>query len=468
MNYEDAFEALKNGDFPTAVPLLERAARETGYTSDVINNAYTIALHRIGDRSRLADVAFKVASLFLDHDPPSALDYFQRAVFAGLDSQRIRQVGQMFESWRVPGVPQVSAGDTNRVAHVIGCLVPGEAMTQYMKMLASSLNLQGIRSTIFTTESAASWFFNPAGVPRSQHVAIDADVRIASVEGDFFERADRIARDIRESGINVVFFHGNLSDQISARVAALRPAPIQVNVNHDNEMDTDLFDGRIHLFQNALQLTRFPHYAEWIPLASDIEQRLQMAKPVTRQSMDLESATTVSATFGKLHSVAGSGYLRVLSEIMQRFPKHFHLFAGDGNVRPMRARLHSEGVLPRVRFLGPLSDVAPLLSMIDIYLASFPHSGEQMILEAMGAAKPVVVLRFPSDSTSNCGAEFVGVRELIAPGEADYIEIADRLLRTPAFRAAQGKAMVERFRAEFRAERLGERYKAFIEKFLSY
>jgi glycosyltransferase involved in cell wall biosynthesis len=118
-----------------------------------------------------------------------------------------------------------------------------------------------------------------------------------------------------------------------------------------------------------------------------------------------------------------------------------------------------------VRFLGHLSDVAPLLSMIDVYLASFPHSGGHSILEAMGAGKPVVVLRFPSDSHDNSGAELVGVRELIAPGEADYIEIADRLLRTAAFRDAQGKAMLDRFRAEFRPARLGERYKAFIQKF---
>jgi hypothetical protein len=465
VSYEDAFEALKNGDFPTAVPLLERAARETSYTSDIINNAYTIALHRIGDRSRLADVAFQVANLLSDHDPASAMDYFQRSLSAGLDPQRIRQIGQIFESWRVPGAAKVSAGGTTRVAHIIGCLVPGEAPTQYIKMLASSLKVQGIRSTVFTTESVASWFFNPAGVPRSQDVGIDADVRIASVEGDFVERAGRIAQDIRGTGINVAFFHGSLADQINARVATLRPASVQINVNHDSEMDADLFDGRIHLFQNALQRTRFPDSAEWVPLASDIDQRLQMTEPVTRQSIGLESASTVSATFGNLQTVAGSGYLRVLSEIMMRFPKHFHLFAGEGNVRSIRARLHSEGVLPRVRFLGQQSDVAPLLSMTDIYLAPFPHSGDPSILAAMGAARPVVALRFPSDSNYNSGAEFVGVRELIAPGEADYIDIADRLLRTPAFRSAQGKAMVDRFRAEFRPERLGERYKAFIERF---
>ena len=79
MNYEDAFEALKNGDFKGAVPLLEKAARETGYTSDVINHAYTLALHHADDKPRLSEVSFRVASSLVQDDPASAMDYFQRA-----------------------------------------------------------------------------------------------------------------------------------------------------------------------------------------------------------------------------------------------------------------------------------------------------------------------------------------------------------------------------------------------------
>ena len=464
MSYEQAFEALKNGDFSTAVVLLEKAARETNYTSDIINHAYTLALHHAGDKTRLADVAFRVADLLLEHDPASAMDYFQRALFAGLEPQRVRRIGQVFESWAVPAGDRPMGTPVERVAHVVGCLLPGSAGTQYMKMLVSSLKSQGIESSIFTTEWAASWFFNPNGVPQSQIVQMDADVKIASVEGDFVRRAERIAQAIRDSEIKIAFFHCSLVEQITARVAALRPAPIQINVNHGSEMDADVFEGHIHLSRSGLERTRFSRPAEWIPPASDIEGRIQMSDPVTRQSMGLESASTVSATFGNLSNVAGAGYLKMLSEIMQRFPKHFHVFAGAGNVKGVRSRLHSEGVLPRVRFLGDIADVAPLLGMIDIYLASFPHSNEHLILEAMGAGKPVVVLRFPPDSDYNVGAELVGVRDLIAPGEADYIEIADRLLRTPSFCAAQGRAMLDRFRAEFCPERLGERYKAFLQK----
>ena len=106
-----------------------------------------------------------------------------------------------------------------------------------------------------------------------------------------------------------------------------------------------------------------------------------------------------------------------------------------------------------------------LLDVVDVYLASFPHSGGHSLLEAMGAGKPVVVLRFPPDSHYNSGAELVGLRELTAPGEADYIEIADRLLRNPSLRQKQSQAMLDRFRAEFRPERLGERYKEFLAPF---
>ncbi|PYS16094.1 MAG: hypothetical protein DMG15_03280 [Acidobacteria bacterium] len=466
MSYEPAFEALKNGDFRTAVPLLEKAALETAYTSDLINHAYTLALYHAGERSRLADVAFAVANSLLEHDPASAMDYFQRALVAGLDAARLRRIGQIFETWAAsaPSVDRPLLGVTDRVAHVVGSLLPGASLTDYIKMLASSLKSHGIESTIFTTEWAASWFFNPAGDAQSQKVEIEAAVKIASVEGDFTERAQRIAQAIRDSGIRVALFHADLTQQITARVAAVRPAPIQINVNHRAEMDADLFHARIHLFQAALGRTRFSCPAEWIPPASDIETRLQTTEPVTRQSMGLESASTVSATFGHLRDAAGSGYLRALSEIMKRFPKHFHIFAGEGTVKAVRSHLHSAGVLPRVRFLGRVVDVAPLLELIDVYLASFPESNSHAVLDAMGAGKPVVVLKSPVDSEYTCTAELVGMRELVAPGEADYVEIADRLLRTPAHHAAQGRAMQERFRKEFRPERLGRRYKELIEK----
>jgi len=466
VNYEDAFEALKNGDYHTAVPLLEKAALDTGFSSDFINHAYTLALYHAGQKARLADVSFRVASTLIEHDPASAMDYFQRAMLAGIESDSARQISEIFNGWAEPRVSAPLDMPVRRVAHVIGCLSRTDGATRYLKMLVSSLRKQGIESTVFTTEWSASWFFNPAGVPQSQAIDLEAELRIASVEGDFIQRAEAIADAIRSSGIHVAYFHGSLLEQITARVACMRPTRVQINVNHGIEMAVDVFDGRIHLFQNGLERAKYPtDAAEWIPLASDIETRVHMLEPVTRQAMGLESASSISATFGNLSNAAGSGYLRCLSEIMKRFPKHFHLFAGPGNVRAVRSHLHAEGVLPRVRFLGAVNDFSRLLEVTDIYLASFPVSEGDSILEAMGVGKPVVVLRFPPDHPANSSAELVGIKELVAPGEATYIEIADRLLRNSTFRSQLSRSVQDRFRAEFRPERLGERYQEFLRRF---
>ena len=459
MSYQDAFEALNNSDFKAAVPLLEKAARETGYASDLINHAYTIALYRAGEKSRLADVSFQVANLLLQSDPASAMDYFQRAIIAGLDPQRVRRIGEIFEEWAAPRPRVQMHGPIQRVAHIVGSLSPGHPLTHYVKMLVGSLARKGVQSVIFTTEGAASWFVNPSGEAPSQPFEGEAATHIASIEGDFVERAEKIAKSIQTAGIQVGFFHGDLADQITARVAAMRPAPVQVNVNHMREMDADLFEGFVHLPPDGIERTRFSsHHAEWIPPASDIEARLQACEPVTREALGLESASSVSATFGSLDNAAGSGYLKALAGILKRFPKHFHLFAGEGNVRAFRGMLHSEGVLPRVRFLGQVADIAALLDTVDVYLA--PESGAG-ILEAMAAGKPVVTLR-------NCRAEeLVGIRELSAPGEANYVEIADRLLRDSSLRQKHGRTLQDRFRAEFRPERLGERYVAFLNRLVS-
>ena len=469
MTYEEAFLALKAGEYERAAKLFEPAAREMGYGSDIINNAYTLALHLAGDQSRLADVAFRVGNMILHDDPASALDYFQRALFAGLEGNRTRQIGEVFEQWS-EAVREGDAGGKpsapfRHVAHVVGCLLPGRAPSIYLQSLTRSLNSHGIASTVFTTEWASSWFFNPKDVGQSQQLDIAADVRVASVEGDFFERAERVASAVRQSGCGAAFYHASLTEQITARVAALHPAPVQVNVNHGGEMAADLFDASVHLFQNALERTQFPDRQNtWIPLASDIEARLEAATPADRLQLGLAPSGTVSATFGNLYKISGEDYLRTLTEVLRRFPAHIHLFAGSGDVRQARSYLHRAGVLGQVRFLGHQSDVAHLLPLIDVYIASFPHSGGHSVLEAMGSAKPVVVLGYPSDSHYNSGAELVGLDELVAAGHEAFVEIADRLIRDPDYREAVSQAVQERFRREFRPEHLGRRYKDFLDE----
>ena len=99
MDYEEAVLALQAGDYDRAVRLFAPAARDANYRSDVINHFYTLALHHAGENAKLAEVAFEVGNRMLSDDAASALDYFQRALVAGLSARKTRQIGVVFEQW---------------------------------------------------------------------------------------------------------------------------------------------------------------------------------------------------------------------------------------------------------------------------------------------------------------------------------------------------------------------------------
>ena len=451
MSYEKAFEALKEGDFKAASALLEKAAEETGFESDLINHAYTLALYRAGEKDQLAQAAFRIGESLVDTDPGSAMDYFQRAFLGspdGLNAAKMSRIAEIFALWTAPkDTSEQIAHPVRKVAHIVGSLAASHPTAAYVRMLALSLKQHGIESVVFTTEWSSSWFVNPAGESETQNLDPGCEVVIASVDGDFNERAQRIAASIRAYGRDVAFYHAGLREQITTRVATFRPAPIQVYAGRPGETAAAPFD----VLAGALP-------------ASDIEERMQANPPSTRQGMGLESAASVSATFGNLQKVGGSGYLHALGEILQRFPKHFHLFAGSGDVKAIRAYLHAEGVLPRVRFLGAMSDVASVMGVVDIYLASFPHPGDTALLDAVGAGKPVVALRYPPGTPYNANAEMVGVPELLASREAEYSEIAMRLIRDREAREKAAAAVLARFQKEFHPSSLGPRYLRLVEE----
>lgn len=448
-----------------AIPLLEQALRETGYSSDKINQAYTLALYRAGETSRLANAAFEIGDSLVEIDPALAMDYFQRAFLGSLDAACVRHVGEIFEQWAAPKPKRKKSARKRvpKVAHVVGCLTRDHPPARHVSMLVKSLRQQGIESQVFTTEWSASWFCNTPGLPQSEASELVPDAVIAAVHGNFNERAERIASAIRASGAQVVFFHAGLGEQITARVAAHRPAPIQVNVAHASEMDADLFDGYIHLTKQGLATTRHPAIpAEYIPPASDIAERLESLPARLRQLMGLDSAETVSATLGDLGNAADPRFLDVLSGILNLFPNHFHLFAGTGDVKGIRAHLHSAGVLPRVRFMGSMADSASVMAVTDVYLAPFLDSNDGALLEAMGAGKACVA----QDTPGSSAAEMLKVPELLTRSASDYGQAVQRLLRHEDQRARCADQVRSRFRSEFDPALLGSRYLAFIKRIL--
>jgi glycosyltransferase involved in cell wall biosynthesis len=321
-----------------------------------------------------------------------------------------------------------------RVGHLVG------ADDRQVTLLVESLKELGVESKVFAT---------------------------GPVQGDPIESSDRIAEGIRDAGVQAVFFHAGGSDEIASLVASLRAAPVQVNVNRDVEMDAAvLFDGFIYFTQNALARSRFgSRPSVWIPPSSDIEKDLQSATFETRESLGLETASSVSATLSAPPHDRSIGFIRTVIEFLKRYPSHFHFLGGISNVRAIRGLLHSEGVLPRVRFLGPNSSARPLLAAVDLYLAAFPDPHSNGVLEMMAAGKPVIALQQAADSEFNTAAELVGEKELTPSTPAEYLALADRLIRDAAARSRLGDVMQKRFFMEFTPSRLAERYVEFVARF---
>ena len=316
-----------------------------------------------------------------------------------------------------------------QMGHVVG------SVNGYLTLLVESLTERGVESKIFATGGS---------------------------EGDSAERTERIAQEIREAGLQIVFFHTSASDQSAAGVAALRAAPVQVNVNHGVEMDGELCEGFIHLTQNAMARSRFGSQPSvWIPPSSDIEKELESSTFQTRESLGLATANSVSATLSSPSSDRSIGFIRTIVEVLKRHPHHFHFLGAITDVRAIRGLLHSEGVLPRIRFLGPNSQASPLLGAVDVFLAAFPDSNGNGVLEMMAAGKPVVALRQGEDSEFNTAAELVGEKELTPATAGEYLNLADRLIRDAAARSRLGDVMQKRFFMEFTPSRMADRYLDF-------
>jgi hypothetical protein len=462
MSHEEGLQALRDGDLKTAIPLLARAVEETAYSVEDLNHAYTLALYRAGEKSRLAYAALEMGDAVLETRPALALDYFQRAFLGGLDAACLRYIGEIFERWAPPKV-SAPLTDVKKIVHVIGSLQPDHVPARQLATLVDSLRQLGVESQVFTTEWASSWFFNPNGMDAESQFLLP-DAVIASAEGNFLERAERVAGAIRASNADAIFYHAGFHEQITARVAAFRPGPVQVNVAYGVQMDADLFDGFI--LQTNQGVAAGHHSTarrRWIPPASDIADRLAVCPPNMRQVMGLESATTVSATVGDFQHMSDPKYLYVLTGILKAFPNHFHLFAGTGDVKTMRAALHEEGVLPRVRFLGTMSDTASVMAVTDVYLCAFKKSEESPLLDAMGAGRPCVAVKFPDDAGRNASAEILGVPELlVADSELAYLQVAQGLLRDGENRARCAELVQSRFESEFSNLNLARKYLEFL------
>jgi glycosyltransferase involved in cell wall biosynthesis len=185
-------------------------------------------------------------------------------------------------------------------------------------------------------------------------------------------------------------------------------------------------------------------------------------REVSRESLNLDADCLVIGVIAHLFKEKGHSFLfEALADAKSRLPKFRLLVVGDGYLRTDLQRMAAGlGLSEEIKFLGQRSDLADLLSAMDIFVLPSSWEGFGIILaEAMFMGIPVITTRDGGGSAEVVEEGDGGL--LVKYGEKT--ELADAIVSLAidsAFRQSlgeRGRARVERL---FTAPAMAARYAA--------
>jgi predicted O-linked N-acetylglucosamine transferase (SPINDLY family) len=250
---------------------------------------------------------------------------------------------------------------------------------------------------------------------------------------------ERLAEQIRDDRIDILFDLGGHTAQNRLLVFARKPAPIQitwagyVGTTGLSAMDYLLAD-RYHVPPEAEpdyveRVLRMPHdYVTFAPPA--------YAPPVGPLPA-LSRGHVTFGSFSTLPKLAGPGPVELWAEILDRVPdSRLVIHAGalkNATVRAGLAERFAQRSIAadRVEYVGPLphDQLLACYQRVDVALDSFPYTGGLTTLEALWMGVPVIT--WPGETFAGRHAfshlSNVGLTETIADTRAEYVEIAARL-----------------------------------------
>lgn len=155
--------------------------------------------------------------------------------------------------------------------------------------------------------------------------------------------------------------------------------------------------------------------SQWrvIPLGIDLEPFVAHLPPMTtaRSAFGLPQNVPAVGIVGRLVAIKDlETFLRAATRVASAEPDAIFVIAGDG---PLRSALESLAarILPgRARFLGWVSELAPLYAALDVVALSSRNEGTPVaLIEAAASQRPVVA------------TDVGGVREVVMDGETGHL-----------------------------------------------
>ncbi len=190
--------------------------------------------------------------------------------------------------------------------------------------------------------------------------------------------------------------------------------------------------------------------------------------PEVRRELGLSAGVPLLGLVGRLDHW-GKGHkelFEAMAALKERYPLHALIIGGGRRKREVRSLAASLGLAEVVHFLGHRRDVPDLLNALDIFiLPSYSEGVSLALLEAMAAARPVIVSRVGGLPEV---VEQGKTGLLIPPRDADALaEALARLLDDPDFAKKLGASARRRVRAHFSLDRLGREINAIYEELVA-
>jgi glycosyltransferase involved in cell wall biosynthesis len=206
--------------------------------------------------------------------------------------------------------------------------------------------------------------------------------------------------------------------------------------------------GKVRVIPNGVDVERF--HPRWPSRSLREQLRLPERAPV--------AGIVAALRPEKNHEL----FLRSAALVRQQLPEAQFLVVGDGPRRAELERLARQWPLAyAVHFLGTRSDVAELLSLMDVLvLTSHMESNPVSILEAMASEKPVVATRVGSVPETVLDGK---TGYLVAPGDAEGLAARIvELLPNRQLAARMGRAGREHVIAHWSVERMVAGYQDLL------
>ncbi len=237
-------------------------------------------------------------------------------------------------------------------------------------------------------------------------------------------------------------------------------------------LDALVYGCQVQLDTWTSQAPRLGEHAEVIYNGVDLMEFRREALGTDRASLRLEAGyapgTFLIGSVGRLIPAKNhAALIDATAQLRRAGIDAALLVAGEG---PLRATLEQRaadlGIAEFVRFTGALTDVRPVLAMLDVFVlpSLYIETFSNAALEAMAMSTPVVLSRIG------------GAAEMVRHGEEGYLvepqalalrlpELLTQLAREPRLRERMSVSARQRAEREFGFQNMIERYASLIRRF---